>query len=428
MESDVCVVGAGPAGLALTLMLLRSGVRVTLVERSTALRREFHGEILQPGGQRVLDELGVLGAARARGAVPLGGFQVLERERVLLDIDYTRLAAPYGCLLSLPQPHLLAELLAACRRLPGLTLLEGHRIAALRERGPGSACTGVHANGPGRTPVTVVARVVVGADGRFSKTRALAGIDAGRSDSFAHDVAWFSLPAPGRATGKVRVHRGPGSAVLVHDAHPGRLRVGWTLPHGGWRAVVRRGVDGVRSELSAVLPQFEDLLHAGLRSLNDLTLLDVFAAHAREWVRDGLVLIGDAAHTHGPIGAQGVNLALQDAAALHPVLLDALSAGQPTREGLAPYAERREPAAVAVHRMQRVQARALFGGGSPVADLLRARAASVVTRTRLGARITHKVAYGHGPAGVRSDLFTGGADAASVPGAEEAAATGPDAV
>ncbi|MFJ8852469.1 FAD-dependent monooxygenase [Streptomyces sp. NPDC102437] len=49
-------------------------------------------------------------------------------------------------------------------------------------------------------------------------------------------------------------------------------------------------------------------------------------------MRDGLVLIGDAAHTHGSIGAQGINLALQDAAALHPVLLDALFAGQPTRE------------------------------------------------------------------------------------------------
>jgi 2-polyprenyl-6-methoxyphenol hydroxylase-like FAD-dependent oxidoreductase len=395
-ETDVCIVGAGPAGLALALMLLRSGVRVTLVERSTALRRTFHGEILQPGGQRVLDELGVLDSARARGAAQLGGFQVLERERVLLDIDYSRLPAPYDCLLALPQPHLLDELLTACRGLPGFTLLEGHRIAALRERRPGSPCTGIFANGPDRTRVGIEARVVVGADGRFSKTRALAGIDAGRSESFAHDVAWFSLRAPGRETGRVRVHRAGGSAVLVHDTHPDRLRVGWTLPHGGWRQVARRGIDDIRAELAGALPQFKDLLRDQIRSMNDLTLLDVFAAHAREWVRDGLVLIGDAAHTHGPIGAQGINLALQDAAALHPVLLDALATGQPTRERLAPYARLRGPAAASVHRMQRMQAKAMFGGGNPVAGFLRARAATLVTHTRLGARITHKVAYGTG--------------------------------
>lgn len=130
--------------------------------------------------------------------------------------------------------------------------------------------------------------------------------------------------------------------------------------------------------------------------MSDLTLLDVFAAHAREGVRDGLVLIGDAVHTHGPIGAQGINLALQDAAALNPVLLDALAAGQPTRERLAPYARLRVPAAALVHRMQRMQAKAVFGGGNPVAGFLRARAAALVTHTRLGALIIHRVAYGTG--------------------------------
>ncbi|MFJ8852470.1 hypothetical protein [Streptomyces sp. NPDC102437] len=46
--------------------------------------------------------------------------------------------------------------------------------------------------------------------------------------------------------------------------------------------------------------------------------------------------------------------------------------------------------------MQRMQAKAMFGGGNPVAGLLRARAATLVTHTRLGALISHKVAYGTG--------------------------------
>ncbi|RSS83372.1 FAD-dependent monooxygenase [Streptomyces sp. WAC06614] len=399
LDADVCVVGAGPGGLALTLMLLRSGMRVALAEKSVRLRREFHGEILQPGGQRILDELGVLAPARARGSRVLERFQVCERGRTLLDIDYRRLGGPYDHLLALPQPHLLAELLRACRALPGFTYLEGHRIVALTQRRPGGGpYTGAVLRGPDGGRTAVRARVVVGADGRFSRTRALAGIGAGRSESFAQDVVWCALDAPGRATGAVRVHRAGGSAVLVHDAHGDRLRIGWTLPHGGWSEAVARGIGAIREELAAAVPHLADLVRAQLSSLSRLSLLDVFAAHATHWTREGLALIGDAAHTHGPIGAQGINLALQDAAVLHPLLVRGLP--------LERYAAERAPVAQRIHRMQVVQARAVLGpAAGPVASYLRAGAASLVTRTPIGAKLTRTIAQGPVPVPVRTDLF-----------------------
>ncbi|MEU3838496.1 FAD-dependent monooxygenase [Streptomyces sp. NPDC028635] len=406
LRTDVAVVGAGPAGLALTLMLLRSGVRVTLLEKSTSYRRDFHGEILQPGGQRVLDRLGVLHAARERGARVLDGFRVLDRGRVLLDIDYRRLPAPYDHLLALPQQHLLEQLTEACGRLPGFRSLPGHRADALtHEHG---RCSGVTATGPDGRRTTVRAPVVVGADGRFSRVRALAGIDAGRTEAFDHDVVWISLPAHGRGPGRVTVHRAAGTAVLVHDRHPDRLRIGWTLPHRARAraAVAARGIDAVRTELADAVPEFADLIHDGLRTASQLRLLDTFAARAPEWVRDGLVLLGDAAHTHGPLGAQGINLALQDAAALHPVLVGALEHGDFSRARLLPFQRLRQPVSDAVTRMQRVQAKAFFGTGGRAADLARAGAAGLVMRTPLGARVTARVAEGRRPPPVRTDLFT----------------------
>ncbi|MFI5824201.1 FAD-dependent monooxygenase [Streptomyces rishiriensis] len=401
--TDVCVVGAGPAGLALSLLLLRSGVHVTLVERATGFRREFRGEILQPGGMAVLDALGVLAGARDRGSRAHRGFRLVDGDRTLLDIDYGRLGAPYDHLLAVGQEHVLEELLTACEQHPSFRYLGGHRVSGLlrdEDRYAGVVADG----GPAAAPHTVRARFVVGADGRYSRTRRLAGIDAGRMDVFAQDVVWFKVHAPGRSVDRVRVHRSAGRAVLVYGSHPDRLQIGWTVPHRGWNEVAARGLDFVKGELARALPEFADLVDEQLTSLSELKLLDVFAGRAAEWVRDGLVLIGDAAHTHSPLGAQGINLALQDAAVLHPVLLDALAADATSM--LDRFTELRSGDIDAVFRFQVAQSKAMLGRPNPVADTMRQVLGGLVTRTPLGTALTRRIAHGRTPVQVRTDLFT----------------------
>ncbi|MEV5374535.1 FAD-dependent monooxygenase [Streptomyces nondiastaticus] len=402
--ADVCVVGAGPAGLALSLMLLRSGARVALFERSSAFHREFRGEILQPGGMAVLDALGVLAAARGRGARAHRGFQLVDGARTLLDIDYGRLGAPYDHLLAVGQQHVLEELLDACRRHPSFAYFEGHRVTGLLSEGDrvvGAA--GEQGRGERRT---VRASVVVGADGRYSRTRRLAGIDPGRMDVFDQDVVWFRVHAPGAAPDRVRVYRAAGQAFLVYGAHPDLVQIGWTVPHGSWPRVAARGINAVKRELAEALPPYAEAIAGQLTALSDLTLLDVFAGRAESWTRDGLVLIGDAAHTHSPLGAQGINLALQDAAVLHPVLLDALGAREPSAQVLERYTQQRSADVDAVFRFQKVQSKAMLARPNPVADTVRPVLARLVSRTPLGAVLTRRIAHGRTPVGVRTDLFT----------------------
>lgn len=194
LRADVCIVGGGPAGLTLALLLLRSGAEVALIERSASLDREFRGEILQPGGLALLDELGVLEGAVARGGYPLDRFRLQEDGRTLLDIDYRRLPGPHNHMLSIPQRHLLEELLTSCRAYPGFVHLEGHRATALLRSG-GTVIGAVARSDAGSS--TVHALCVVGADGRYSKVRRLAGIEAGRIEAFDFDVLWLKVPAPG---------------------------------------------------------------------------------------------------------------------------------------------------------------------------------------------------------------------------------------
>ncbi|MFJ4185082.1 FAD-dependent monooxygenase [Kitasatospora sp. NPDC089509] len=402
LRTDFCVVGGGPAGLTLALLLLRSGAGVTVLERSRSLEREYRGEILQPGGAALLDRLGVLKGARDRGAHEHTGFQLVDRERVLLDVDYRRLPSPYNQLLSLPQRHLLEELLQACGEFEGFHYLAGVRASGLVREG--GVVRGVTADGARRAQVR--AHCVIGADGRYSKIRTLAGFGSRRQEAFDHDVLWFKLPADNAPhTGDtVRIFRGGGNPVLLYRSFPDSLQVGWTLPHGGYRELAERGIDHVRAQVVEALPQFADRIEARLTRLSDLSLLDVFTQEAQTWHTDGLVLIGDAAHTHSPLGAQGINLAIQDAVALHPVLMASLRAGDARAEVLGSYTRRRRPAVRRVMRVQSLQNKGMLSQ-NPVAARVRPKLAGLVSRTPLFRGILRQIAYGDPGVAIADDLF-----------------------
>ncbi|MEU0336027.1 FAD-dependent monooxygenase [Streptomyces sp. NPDC006193] len=401
-QTDFCVVGAGPAGLTVTLLLLRSGARVTLVERSASQTRAYRGEILQPGGLRILDALGVLGPARAGGCHELDGFQLLEGGRVVLDSDYRRLPAPWNHLLSIPQEQVLGELLARCRRYRGFTLVDGSRVTRLHRRA-GRVSAVVAAGRGGQRRIT--AHCFVAADGRYSKTRSLAGIAAGRDDVFEHDVLWFKVPAHGRLPRRVRIERAGGNPVLTYPSGAGHVQIGWLLPHRTYGALAARGVEHVKDLICAAVPQYADEVRRGVRALTDLTLLDVFASCAPQWAQDGLLLIGDSAHTHSPVGAQGINLALQDAVAAHPVLMASLRRQDATARFLQRYTGPRRRDIRRVMRIQRAQSSLMLSTGR-LTGTVRPALAGLVSRTPLYRQILRQIAFGNRQIRISSQLFT----------------------
>jgi 6-methylpretetramide 4-monooxygenase len=403
VHADVCVVGGGPAGLTLALLLLRSGLRVAVVERSRSMEREFRGEILQPGGMRVLAELGVLAEATADGHHEHDTFALIEAGRVLMETDYRRFPAPFDCLLSVPQAQVLGALLRRCLDHDTCEYLGGHRAAELVTGGGavrGVTCHGAHG------PRVVHAKVVVGADGRYSKVRQLAGIDAGRTDVFHQDVLWFKLPAHGKQPRSVTVFREPGSSpVMAYATVPDEIQFGWTLPHGRYNEVATHGIDHIKAALAAAIPPYADLIGQEITSLRDVSLLDVFSACAPEWVRDGLVLIGDSAHAHSPIGAQGINVAIQDAVSLHPVLVAAVRRGDTGAAALRPFERARRPDIERVHRIQLLQSRTMLSAGR-VASTLRPIAAKVVVRSPMFRAVRDTLAFGNTSIAIARDLFT----------------------
>ena len=128
------------------------------------------------------------------------------------------------------------------------------------------------------------------------------------------------------------------------------------------------GIGRFRERVAALLPWMADRLDS-LASLDDVKLLDVKLERLRTWHRDGLLLIGDAAHAMSPMGGVGINLAVQDAVAAARILAPALRSGGIVPRSLLQQVQRRRwwPTAL-IQGGQRFAHKALFGGRTADAE------------------------------------------------------------
>nr|WP_240147474.1 FAD-dependent monooxygenase [Halorussus sp. JP-T4] len=174
------------------------------------------------------------------------------------------------------------------------------------------------------------------------------------------DLAWFKLPAGAVDAGtQGRIDR---DGILVYfGLGAGELQVGYPVRAGEWTAIREAGFGAFRNRVAAVDPSLGPAIDAHLDGFGDTTLLDVAPGVAPGWTDDGLLLLGDAAHTASPIGAQGNPLAVEDAVVAHGLLVSALADDGETLpdEALRGFEARRRPTVESVVSLQRRAAHGL---------------------------------------------------------------------
>ena len=306
--SQVVIIGAGPTGLTLAMLLVQRGITVKLIEASRNFRRTFRGEALMPSGLEAIDQMGLTDLVASIPHRPLDAWEFIIEQRSIFRVDEPMEAGGKPCTL-ISQPAFLEGVMESASKCPSFEFISGTGVRDLVWQD--DRVVGVTLSDNRQ----IAADLVIGADGRNSIVRQKANLTL-ETEAQSYDILWFKLASSADFEAENIFY-----SVLSGDAgfglflgSEGQLQVGWSLHQneqkqdapGQWR-------DDWVDKLATASP---DWLAAAFRQQADSIerpfLLSVTVGRCPSWHIPGVLLLGDAAHPMSPIRAQGINMALRD--------------------------------------------------------------------------------------------------------------------
>jgi 2-polyprenyl-6-methoxyphenol hydroxylase-like FAD-dependent oxidoreductase len=355
IATQCAIAGGGPAGMMLGLLLARAGVDVVVLEKHADFLRDFRGDTIHPSTLEIMYELGILEEFLKRPHQDVRELTGQVGDERIVLADFSHLPTHCRFIALMPQWDFLDFLAAQAKRYPSFhlsmraevdgLLMDGDRVAGLQAKAPDGFLE-VHAS------------LVVGADGRHSTVRALAGL---KVEDFGApmDVLWFRLSK--RADdGQQALGRILAGVVFVTLDRGDYWQCAYVIPKGGFDRLRGKGLEAFRDALVRLNPAFADRV-GEIASWDDVKLLTVKVDRLKRWYRPGLLCIGDAAHAMSPVGGVGINLAIQDAVAAANILWEPLRAGHAPVEVLAEVQARREWPTKMMQRVQLLVQKRIIG-------------------------------------------------------------------
>jgi len=294
-DTDVIIAGAGPTGLMLAGELRLAGIETIVVDRLTGPMKQsralgFSSRTIEEFGQR-----GLLHRFGQVHTIPIGHFGGLQ-------LDYRVLEA--GSFGARGKPQLFTEaVLAKWAAELGAEVRRGTEVTGLGQDEDGVTTELATPDGPRR----LRARYLAGCDGGRSTVRKLAGIDFPGTGKRIE--MWFADIAGCRLRPRISGERVPGGNVMVLPMGPDTHRV--IMYERG--AKPRRGQGAPEfGDVAATWKRLTGEDIGGAKPLWTSYVTDV-SRQAAEYRRGRVLLLGDAAHIHLPIGAQGMSAGVGDA-------------------------------------------------------------------------------------------------------------------
>ncbi|MBX5458831.1 MAG: FAD-dependent oxidoreductase [Thermogemmatispora sp.] len=329
-EVACCIVGGGPAGLMLGLLLARQGISVRVLEAHGDFDRDFRGDTVHPSVLEIIDQLGLSEGLLALSHSRVQQFSLQTDEGLLELTDFRLLPTRYPYMMLVPQVDFLSFLAREAQRWPAFQLEMGARVEELLEE-EGRIVGVRYRTREGWREVRAL--LTVAADGRFSRVRQLAGLQPVKT-SPPVDVLWFRLPRqPEDQLGSGgRSLRGRTVVVLERGSY---YQIGYLIPKGGYQRLHQAGLAALRQELASFFPPELAARLETLQEWKQIAVLTVESSYLKRWYRPGLLLIGDAAHVMSPVAGVGINYAIEDAVVAANILSGPLKRGVVSCDDLA---------------------------------------------------------------------------------------------
>ena len=381
MSAAVLVVGAGPTGLTMATELARRGVEVRVVDKAAQANTDTRALGMQARTLELFERPGITADLLAHG-LRADRFNVFSEGRRILRADFRALPTAYPYLLMIPQneteaivAHRLAELGVEVERRTTLESIDRSEDSA----------TVVLTHADGRRE-TATYDWVIGADGAHSTVRRAIGVDF-LGSSFEETFAVADLRVDWeRRHEEFFAFLDRGRFAAFFPMLGGWHRVAIAQPVSAGDGAGRRITTAeLQESLAATVPgraAIQEVRQSGLFRINQRR-----AAHHR---RGRVFLVGDAAHIHSVIGAQGMNTGIQDAFNLGWKLA-AVVTGAAGEQLLDTYAAERAPVAARLVKGTRRVTRMTLLKGAAVTAARRLIAPRVLGRARVQTALTRAI-------------------------------------
>ncbi|HET8577675.1 MAG TPA: NAD(P)/FAD-dependent oxidoreductase [Methylomirabilota bacterium] len=338
--ADVVIVGAGPAGSAMAVLLGERGWSVRLLDKAEFPRPKICGEYLSPEAARILDRLGVLKEVDAAGAQPLRGMRIVAPDGTALAGSYPTAGTWRGYrdyALAIPREALDRILVERARSLT-IDVRERHRVTGLLR--DGDRVIGVTGDDADGRPFETRARLVVGADGRASIVAR--SLDLVRPHRLQRLALIQDVMGLGGFDGRGEIYVDPPDYSILNPVAPGVVNLSLVVPlaHARpYRGRMEAFFDARVKQLRHLAPRI-----AGMTPAGPLMVMGPLAYRVREPRAGGVLLVGDAAGFFDPFTGEGLFTALRSAELAAEVGHRALAQDDVSAKALAPYAEARRRA------------------------------------------------------------------------------------
>ncbi len=329
-ESDdinVCVVGGGPAGMTLSYLLSRCGIATLLLESQDDFDRDFRGDTLHAGVMEIFSDLGLADAILALPHYKIRNIVFGAGKEAVRLIDFSRLKTPFPYITMIAQSIFLDFLAGECRKSSAFRLEMGAMAKELVTDPVSGRIAGLVYRQDGVLR-QIRADLVVACDGRASRLRREAGMEPiPMTDPI--DVLWFRLPKEEHDPREGASGPQPGGRTpIIILERVDHFQIGVVIPHGEFQDIKAAGLGEFHERIREAAPDLYERAVTVLDDWKNVAYLNVTGSRLKRWYRDGLLLIGDAAHVMTPVGGVGINYAIWDAVETANVIAPVLSSGR----------------------------------------------------------------------------------------------------